>query len=176
MYLNFWSYKAVRHMYSNPIIQPELEGSTQGYLLVSVEVLRDYTHFYRLSHSELVDIEKVTVCSSLRSLKDKVPIEFDTSAGNPVNEILLKLNLPDHRIFKDGCEGNPLLVESLPSLVSWSKSGEYCGTCWDTHHVGDCGIELAGEIMSRHDIPLEIPSHSLKNADLFVSLTLIGCK
>ncbi|GJV08927.1 G-type lectin S-receptor-like serine/threonine-protein kinase [Tanacetum coccineum] len=29
---------------------------------------------------------------------------FDTSAGNPVKEILLKLNLPDHRIFKDGSE------------------------------------------------------------------------
>ncbi|GKA87743.1 hypothetical protein Tco_0809507 [Tanacetum coccineum] len=29
---------------------------------------------------------------------------FDTSAGNPVKEILLKLNLPDHRIFKDGGE------------------------------------------------------------------------
>ncbi|GKB58839.1 hypothetical protein Tco_0915025 [Tanacetum coccineum] len=29
----------------------------------------------------------------------------DTSARNPVKEILLKLNLPDHRIFKDGCEG-----------------------------------------------------------------------
>ncbi|GJZ86653.1 hypothetical protein Tco_0658263 [Tanacetum coccineum] len=25
---------------------------------------------------------------------------FDTSAGNPVKEILLKLNLPDHRIIK----------------------------------------------------------------------------
>ncbi|GJX41819.1 hypothetical protein Tco_0256809 [Tanacetum coccineum] len=30
---------------------------------------------------------------------------FDTSARNPVKEILLKLNLPDHRIFKDGGEG-----------------------------------------------------------------------
>ncbi|GJZ99341.1 hypothetical protein Tco_0671892 [Tanacetum coccineum] len=29
---------------------------------------------------------------------------FDTSAGNPVKEILLKLNLPDHRILKDGSE------------------------------------------------------------------------
>ncbi|GJT21484.1 hypothetical protein Tco_0891421 [Tanacetum coccineum] len=56
--------------YSNPMIQPELEGSTQGYPLVSVEVLR-----------------------------------LDTSAGNPVKEILLKLNLPDHRILKDGDEG-----------------------------------------------------------------------
>ncbi|GJU17919.1 hypothetical protein Tco_1145885 [Tanacetum coccineum] len=44
------------------MIQPEPEGSTQGYLLVSVEVLRFYT-----------------------------------LAGNPVKEILLKLNLPDHR-------------------------------------------------------------------------------
>nr|GEW06381.1 putative reverse transcriptase domain-containing protein [Tanacetum cinerariifolium] len=39
MYLNLWSYKAVRYRYSNPMIQPEQEGSTQGYLLVSVEVL-----------------------------------------------------------------------------------------------------------------------------------------
>ncbi|GJU23808.1 retrovirus-related pol polyprotein from transposon TNT 1-94 [Tanacetum coccineum] len=31
---------AMRHRYSNPMIQPELEGSTQGYPLVSVEVLR----------------------------------------------------------------------------------------------------------------------------------------
>ncbi|GJX28610.1 hypothetical protein Tco_0236689 [Tanacetum coccineum] len=51
------------------MIQPEPEGSTQGYLLDSVEVLRFYT-----------------------------------SAGNPVKEILLKLNLPDHRILKDGGE------------------------------------------------------------------------
>nr|GEW28345.1 hypothetical protein [Tanacetum cinerariifolium] len=34
-----------------------------------------FTLFYRLSHSELVDIEKVTVCSSLRSLKPKRTIE-----------------------------------------------------------------------------------------------------
>ncbi|GKE77854.1 hypothetical protein Tco_1543974, partial [Tanacetum coccineum] len=29
---------------------------------------------------------------------------FDNSVGNPVKEILLKLNLPDHRILKDGGE------------------------------------------------------------------------
>ncbi|GJU80927.1 retrovirus-related pol polyprotein from transposon TNT 1-94 [Tanacetum coccineum] len=69
MFLNLWRYKVVRHRYSNPMIQPEPEGSTQGYPLVSVEVLRFYT-----------------------------------SAGNPVKEILLKLNLPDHRILKDGSE------------------------------------------------------------------------
>ncbi|GJS57024.1 hypothetical protein Tco_0651808 [Tanacetum coccineum] len=32
-------------------------------------------------------------------------LRFDTSAGNPVKEIFLKLNLPDHRILKDGHEG-----------------------------------------------------------------------
>nr|GEV18872.1 hypothetical protein [Tanacetum cinerariifolium] len=40
MYLNLWSYKAVRNRCSNPMIQLEPEGSTQGYPLVSVEVLR----------------------------------------------------------------------------------------------------------------------------------------
>nr|GEU71974.1 hypothetical protein [Tanacetum cinerariifolium] len=63
IYLNLWSYKAVRHRYSNPMIQPKLKGSTQGYLLVSVEVFR----------------------------------KIHTLAENPVKEILLKLNLPDHR-------------------------------------------------------------------------------
>ncbi|GJU74458.1 hypothetical protein Tco_1265863 [Tanacetum coccineum] len=85
---------------------------------------RRFTHFYQLSHSELVDIEKVALSSSLRSLKSKCTIEsrakkrssinlirtlvklnlLNTSVGNPVKEILLKLNLPDHRILKDECE------------------------------------------------------------------------
>ncbi|GJX78337.1 hypothetical protein Tco_0325148 [Tanacetum coccineum] len=77
MYLNLWSYKVVRHRYSNPMIQPELEGSTQGYPLDSVEVLRFYT-----------------------------------SAGNPVKEILLKLNLPDHRsILTDSKEYLKMVME-----------------------------------------------------------------
>ncbi|GJX85095.1 hypothetical protein Tco_0335869, partial [Tanacetum coccineum] len=58
-----------RHRCSNIMIQPEPDVSTQGYPLVSVEVLRFYT-----------------------------------LAGNPVKEILLKLNLPDHRKLKDGGE------------------------------------------------------------------------
>ncbi|GJS10148.1 retrovirus-related pol polyprotein from transposon TNT 1-94 [Tanacetum coccineum] len=41
MFLNLWSYKAVRLRYSNPMIQPETEGSTQGYPLISAEVLSD---------------------------------------------------------------------------------------------------------------------------------------
>ncbi|GJV48097.1 hypothetical protein Tco_1438309 [Tanacetum coccineum] len=59
------NYKAVRLRFSDPMIQPEPEGSTQGYPLDSVEVLR-----------------------------------FNTSAGNPVKKILLKLNLSDHRLCK----------------------------------------------------------------------------
>ncbi|GJU57606.1 hypothetical protein Tco_1235372 [Tanacetum coccineum] len=69
--------------YSNPIIQPEPEGSTQGYPLDSVEVLRDYTYFYQLSHSELVDIEKVAVCSSLRSLKPKCIVKSRAKRDHP---------------------------------------------------------------------------------------------
>ncbi|GJW69291.1 hypothetical protein Tco_0123715 [Tanacetum coccineum] len=41
----------------------------------------------------------------LEPTSNKLMVErFFTSAGNPVKEILLKLNLPDHRILKDGGE------------------------------------------------------------------------
>ncbi|GJR73305.1 hypothetical protein Tco_0085670 [Tanacetum coccineum] len=75
------------------MIQPEPEGSTQGYLLDSVEVLRRHeplklcitlpSHARSLQH---------TLVSFLREIE-----RFYTSVGNPVKEILLKLNLPDHR-------------------------------------------------------------------------------
>ncbi|GJY13501.1 hypothetical protein Tco_0382810 [Tanacetum coccineum] len=45
-------------------------------------------------------MDPVTLCTTLPSHS-----RFDISAGNPVKEILLKLNLLDHRIFKDGGEG-----------------------------------------------------------------------
>ncbi|GJX17014.1 hypothetical protein Tco_0217846 [Tanacetum coccineum] len=64
--------------YSNPMILPEPEGSTQGYPLVSVDVLR-----------------------------------FNTTAGNPVKKILLKLNLSDHRILKDGGGDMSMSVQKL---------------------------------------------------------------
>ncbi|GKD22127.1 hypothetical protein Tco_1223830, partial [Tanacetum coccineum] len=37
-------------------------------------------------------MDPVTLCTTLPSHS-----RFDTSAGNPVKEILLKLNLPDHK-------------------------------------------------------------------------------
>ncbi|GKB27874.1 hypothetical protein Tco_0867275, partial [Tanacetum coccineum] len=41
----------------------------------------------------------------LEPTSNKLMVErFDTSTGNPVKEILLKLNLPDHRMLKDGGE------------------------------------------------------------------------
>nr|GEV17531.1 hypothetical protein [Tanacetum cinerariifolium] len=45
--------------------------------------LRDYMYFYQLSHSELVGIEKVAVCSSLRSLKPKCTIESRAKRDHP---------------------------------------------------------------------------------------------
>ncbi|GJX64654.1 hypothetical protein Tco_0298997 [Tanacetum coccineum] len=62
----FWSQRD-KVWYSNPDVPARTEGSTQGYPLVSVEVLR-----------------------------------FNTTAGNPVKKILLKLNLSDHRKLKEG--------------------------------------------------------------------------
>ncbi|GJZ43400.1 hypothetical protein Tco_0590655 [Tanacetum coccineum] len=57
------------------------------------------------------------------------PERFDTSAGNPVKEILLKLNLPDHRILKDGHGGrtyqsyNDINIElSMEFLVELRKN------------------------------------------------------
>ncbi|GJS94971.1 hypothetical protein Tco_0801939 [Tanacetum coccineum] len=53
-------------------------------------------------------------------LNHYVPVRkilFDTSAGNPVKEILLKLSLPDHRIFKDGGEAKVTNVEAFESTI-----------------------------------------------------------
>ncbi|GJR16744.1 hypothetical protein Tco_0965271 [Tanacetum coccineum] len=46
-----------------------------------------FTHFYQLSHSELVDIEKVALSSSLRSLKSKCTIEFRAKKRPSINLI-----------------------------------------------------------------------------------------
>ncbi|GJV81267.1 hypothetical protein Tco_1517137 [Tanacetum coccineum] len=137
-----------------PMIHPEPEGSTQGYPLVSVEVLShgpsDVMHnplpatqsrkdfvsklteihailINLLTQSELVDIEKniLVIHKGISQMKMEILLEptsnklmvehaeydesntyvlerFNTTAGNPVKKILLKLNLSDHRLFKDG--------------------------------------------------------------------------
>ncbi|GJW84138.1 hypothetical protein Tco_0157283 [Tanacetum coccineum] len=105
MFLNLWRYKVVRHRYSNPMIQPEPEGSTQGYPLVSVEVLRVNSFTMKMEillepASNKLMVEHAEFDESNANVLER----FYTSAGNPVKEILLKLNLPDHRILKDGGE------------------------------------------------------------------------
>ncbi|GJV63393.1 hypothetical protein Tco_1474221 [Tanacetum coccineum] len=57
-----------------------------------------FTHFYQLSHSKLVDIEKVIEHAEFDESNINVLERFNTLARNPVKEILLKLNLPDHSI------------------------------------------------------------------------------
>ncbi|GKB60209.1 hypothetical protein Tco_0916395 [Tanacetum coccineum] len=42
----------------------------------------------------------------LEPTSNKLMVDSILQAGNPVKEILLKLNLPDHRILKDGGEGD----------------------------------------------------------------------
>ncbi|GJX97032.1 hypothetical protein Tco_0352830, partial [Tanacetum coccineum] len=53
---------------------------------------------------------------------------FDTSAGNPVKEILLKLNLPDHRILKDRGEAKgkrkPAFGMPIPKVLLSSELKE----------------------------------------------------
>ncbi|GJZ81392.1 reverse transcriptase domain-containing protein [Tanacetum coccineum] len=50
-------------------------------------------------------VMSVLGCTNDKAVFRHVLERFYTSAGNPVKEILLKLNLPDHRILKDGGEG-----------------------------------------------------------------------
>ncbi|GJR26114.1 hypothetical protein Tco_1102346 [Tanacetum coccineum] len=100
------------------MIQPEPEGSTQGYPLVSAEVLSHGPSDAKLNPPQPLKVSQQTLVSFLTeithiSINFLTPkhAEFDesnanvlerfyTSAGNPVKEILLKLNLSDHRILK----------------------------------------------------------------------------
>ncbi|GKA79608.1 retrovirus-related pol polyprotein from transposon TNT 1-94 [Tanacetum coccineum] len=67
--------QVVRHRYSNPMIQPEPEGSTQGCLLVSVEVLRERERENDKSYAEL---EKK--CNDALQDLDKNPLVLDMHA------------------------------------------------------------------------------------------------
>ncbi|GJZ58283.1 hypothetical protein Tco_0613777, partial [Tanacetum coccineum] len=55
----------------------------------------------------------------LEPTSNKLMVErFYTLAGNPVKEILLKLNLPDHRILKDGGEGALFVISTISTSMS----------------------------------------------------------
>nr|GFA34294.1 hypothetical protein [Tanacetum cinerariifolium] len=68
---------------------------------------RSFTHFYRLSHSELVDIEKVAVCSSLRSLKPKCTIESRAKRSSKNNLIRTLFHYACFFIHSENEDGNP---------------------------------------------------------------------
>ncbi|GJS38859.1 hypothetical protein Tco_0563902 [Tanacetum coccineum] len=53
---------------------------------------------------EFIRIKVVLEHAEFDESNTNVLERFYTSAGNPVKEILLKLNLPDHRLLKDGGE------------------------------------------------------------------------
>ncbi|GJR08123.1 hypothetical protein Tco_0790775 [Tanacetum coccineum] len=78
MYLNLWSNKVVRHRLVKT-------GKMNGAIHTESYLFPEHAEF---DESDTHVLER-----------------FDTLAGNPVKEILLKLSLPDHRILKDGGEG-----------------------------------------------------------------------
>ncbi|GKD25941.1 hypothetical protein Tco_1232155 [Tanacetum coccineum] len=87
-----------------------LEQTQQG---TSYEVLVSAEEVEELKRKVKIKGEKKEALLTLRQKLEHVEFDesdthvleiFDTSAGNPVKEILLKLNLPDHRILKDGGE------------------------------------------------------------------------
>ncbi|GJU30893.1 hypothetical protein Tco_1174482 [Tanacetum coccineum] len=103
-----WSSGGKRQSIGDPVTLCTTPLATQGLSTDSCFISHgDYTYFYRLSHSELVDIEKAANIRVISfTMKMEILLEltsnvllverFDTSAGNPVKEILLKLNLPDN--------------------------------------------------------------------------------
>ncbi|GJW63122.1 hypothetical protein Tco_0115006 [Tanacetum coccineum] len=95
------------------MIQPEPEGSTQGYPLDSVEVPRYDSKGEKVGivvgggvkDGKFMLEPNIQTKIMFDESNANVLERFYTSAGNPVKEILLKLNLPDHRILKDRGEG-----------------------------------------------------------------------
>ncbi|GJT40746.1 hypothetical protein Tco_0940611 [Tanacetum coccineum] len=82
---------------------------------------------------------------------------LDTSAGNPVKEILLKLNLTDHRIFKDGGEVLKLkkfkkdallkLFKIIKSRNVWAcRSRSHKFTRWQSLHDGETRLCLVDDL------------------------------
>ncbi|GJX92341.1 ribonuclease H-like domain-containing protein [Tanacetum coccineum] len=98
---------------------------------------------------------------------------LNTSAGNPVKEILLKLNLPDHRILKDGgkvqAKGTSLSLKSMittPYLLEKEKKMKSASTRMKTQHSSS--VELFGFlslliIMSVDDADDSISNNSDKS-------------
>ncbi|GJX96641.1 hypothetical protein Tco_0352439 [Tanacetum coccineum] len=93
--------RTVRLRFADPHDPARTGGSTKGYPLVSVEVLR----------TSRVNSFTMKMEILLESTSNKLMV-----AGNPVKKILLKLNLSDHRLYKNG--GGGRIREMSQSLSS----------------------------------------------------------
>ncbi|GJX14060.1 hypothetical protein Tco_0205818 [Tanacetum coccineum] len=92
-----WRYGPSDAMHNPPLL---LKVSQQTLVSFLTEITRISINFLTPKHAEFDE-------------SDTYVLErFDSSAGNPVKEILLKLNLPDHRIFKDGGEVSDDVIKS----------------------------------------------------------------
>ncbi|GJS07904.1 hypothetical protein Tco_0364700 [Tanacetum coccineum] len=84
------------------------KSKNKGKVLTEMELVLEQTQ-QGTSYEVSVSAEGVEELKRKVKIKGEkkealLTLRFDTSAGNPVKEILLKLNLPDHRILKDGGE------------------------------------------------------------------------
>ncbi|GJR19165.1 reverse transcriptase domain-containing protein [Tanacetum coccineum] len=82
--------------------------SSYDVLIIQMEILLEPTS-NKLMVGDLCDSIRIKLVTTGKkrwcdSIRIKLVPGFYTSAGNPVKEILLKLNLPDHRKLKDGGE------------------------------------------------------------------------
>ncbi|GJR63294.1 hypothetical protein Tco_1505456 [Tanacetum coccineum] len=123
--------------YSNPMIQPEPKGSTQGYPLDSVEVLR-----------------------------------FNIIAGNPVKEILLKLNLPDHRLIITDSKGQ-IKMEMERRSVKVKELRERCiitafKLSNQERFTSPSGREFVDEMVATVD-PVELDTFSTDQVKLILT-------
>ncbi|GJS73719.1 hypothetical protein Tco_0706560 [Tanacetum coccineum] len=94
MYRSDLKRKSAYTTYSNPkgFIY---HNKDKKYRLMRIDELHKFSDVWRNVDRERAGAMIQAIDQQLRNIR------FDTSAGNPLKEILLKLNLPDHRILKD---------------------------------------------------------------------------
>nr|GEX00575.1 hypothetical protein [Tanacetum cinerariifolium] len=128
------------------MIQPEPEGSTLGYPLVSVEVLR----YEKRSKSENMGIVPTEMELILEQTQQGICHEVSmilTLAGNPVNEILLKLNLPNHRsILMD----SQVTLNKHGRITKPYSSHRFIANCFNAGHFK---MEVKRQSVNVKDLP-----------------------
>ncbi|GJV12674.1 hypothetical protein Tco_1354215 [Tanacetum coccineum] len=109
-----------------------LKVSQQTLLSFLIEITRISIDFLTPKHQSDTYVITVKMEILLEPTSNKLLVDSILQAGNPVKEILFKLNLPDHRILKDGGEGSQILT---------------CLCLWFSEQVG-----LAGDLGSTNDV------------------------